>query len=221
MADKIFNSYMFAVENGFRNIFIAPDIRHEWTEEQITTMLQELDKIYMFMSYCYKNNIEPLGFSTIDKMFKSLVIHSKGPIETEIKRSFNRCGLGTTSGSIGYDGSIYGCQEQVSKDINNIFYIGNIESGINSQLHEKLIKEYIHKQKAFSSDTTYCNTCLLRNNCVGWTCPSTSWDLYQDFHKDSIVACRWREKIFANNFILYSHFNDNKIFNNYFERVNK
>ena len=212
---------MFAVEQGFKNIFIMPDVRHPWSEEQIEIMMQELDKIYMFMSYCYKNNIMPLNFSTIDRMFKTLYLYAIGPAETNISRTPNRCGLGTTSGSVGYDGSIYGCQEQVSKDVADIFYIGDLKTGINKNLHTNLLQKYTYKQKAYCKDKEYCNTCLLKENCTGWTCPSTSWDLYKDFHADSIVACRWREKIFANNFILYSQFKNNDIFNKYLEGVNK
>jgi hypothetical protein len=43
--------------------------------------------------------------------------------------------------------------------------------------------------------------------------------LYQDFHADNVVACRWREKIYANNFILYSQFENNKLFQQYLKGV--
>jgi len=67
-------------------------------------------------------------------------------IDREICRSVNRCGLGTSLGSIGYDGSIFGCQEQTSKKENNIFYIGNIyENGIDQEKHKKLLTLYNKK----------------------------------------------------------------------------
>jgi hypothetical protein len=49
-----------------------------------------------------------------------------------------RCGLGTGSGSIGFNGNIYGCQEQDSyAGEDSIFYLGNIyKDGIERELHD-------------------------------------------------------------------------------------
>lgn len=215
---ETFNNYIFAVEQGFNNIFLAPDIRHKWTKKQIKIMEQELDKIFMFMIKCYENNIEPIGFSTIDRMFKALIQLTQGEKELNISRSCQRCGLGITSGSIGYDGSIYGCQEQVSKK-NNIFYIGNLSQNIDPYLHSILLSEYTQREKTISNNLEKCNKCSLRKICLGWTCPSTSWDLFQNFHIDDEVACAWREKILANCFMLFSILKDNKTFQCYLKRV--
>lgn len=214
---ETFNNYMYAIEKGFNNVFIAPDIRHEWTEEQITIMQQELDKIFMFITQCYLNEVNPIGFTTIDRMFKALIILSQGEKEIDISRSCHRCGLGTTFGSIGYDGSIYGCQEQASQE-KNIFYIGNLSNGIDKNLHSRLLSTYSQKQRTVSNNINKCNKCSLRKICVGWTCPSTSWDLFHNFHVDSEIACLWREKICANCLVLSTILQDNQLFKDYFER---
>ena len=218
---ETFNNYMFAVEQGFKNIFLMPDARHPWTNDEIALLNQELDKIFIYMNMCFDNEIEPIHFSTIHKMFNSLIDFSYDEKNINISRGIFRCGLGTSSGSIGYDGSIYGCQEQPSKDINNIFYIGHISNGITSDLHQNLIKEYNKKAIAKCVNKEQCDSCSLRKICLGWSCPSTSWDLYQNFHIDSDIACKWREKIFANSMILFTNLKDNKYFKQYFERVIK
>ena len=208
--EETFNNYMYAIGQGFKNIFLMPDGRHNnWTENKIESLKQELDKIYIFMNKCFDNNIEPINFSTINKSFQNLIDFANGEKKLEISRSFFRCGLGITSGAIGYDGSIYGCQEQPSKDLSNIFYIGNLKKGIDVSLHSKLLLEYNKKNVATCYDLSLCKKCSLRQICLGWTCPSTSWDLYNDFHVDNPIACIWREKIFANSMVLFSNLQNN------------
>ena len=203
---------MFAVEQGFKNIFLMPDSRHPWSEQEIQILEEELDKIFLYINLNFKNNVEPIKFSPMERMLKDLISFAKENKEINISRNCMRCGLGTLSGSIGYDGSIYGCQEQPSKDITNIFYIGHLENGINKELHINLLKEYNKKEIAVCVDETMCKKCSLRTICFGWSCPSSSWDLYNNFRIDSVVNCRWREKLMANSMILFTNLKDNLIF---------
>ena len=76
-------------------------------------------------------------------------------INKNFQRDVKRCGLGANGyGSIGFDGSILGCQEQTSKfDDNNIFYLGNIyNQGIEKIRHEKLLKLYSKTIQSKSSN---------------------------------------------------------------------
>jgi len=55
--------------------------------------------------------------SHIEEWFGAIINLYKDKNSYNIKNhsSIWRCGLGTNIGSIGWDGSIYGCQEQTSK----------------------------------------------------------------------------------------------------------
>ena len=110
--ENTFKNYLFAIEKGFKNIFLMPDARHFWSEEEKEKLLQEIDKIFIYNEICFSKNILPINFSTINNMMKELILFfSDKKIELEISRNIYRCGLGTINGSIGFDGSIYGCQE--------------------------------------------------------------------------------------------------------------
>ena len=70
-------------------------------------------------------------------------------------REIFRCGLGTTSVGISANGNLYSCQEQVTND-ENIFYIGNIYNGIDSDLHIKLLNNYRQISQTISEKENFC-----------------------------------------------------------------
>ena len=226
-AHHTFQNYVFALEQGFQNIFMMPDARNEWTEEQKYILKNELGKIFSLIDWFYSNSIEPIGFSTIDDAYKNMLKHDLQVYynyipELNIQRSFVRCGMGTTFGSIGYDGSIFGCQEQTSKTKNNIFYLGNIfNNGIEQTRHIKLLKAY---NKTFISEcenNDYCNQCSLRQVCYGFNCPSSSYDLSNNFAISKEITCLWHQWIFNNAILLNNKMvqENNQLFKYYLENT--
>jgi radical SAM protein with 4Fe4S-binding SPASM domain len=140
----------------------------------------------------------------------------------EINRNCQRCGLGTSFGSIGYDGNIYGCQEQDSKGTDNIFYIGNIfNGGINKKLHIKLLSEYHQKNKRICSKADRCKNCLLRNICIEFNCPSTSYDLYSKFEVVNEIECLWFEQMLISAIKINNKLvkQNNLLFKNYLDKT--
>jgi hypothetical protein len=69
-AHKTFENYIFANFCGFKNIFLIPDARHPWTQEQKNALKDELDKIYSYISWCFNNNILPMNFRPINESFE-------------------------------------------------------------------------------------------------------------------------------------------------------
>lgn len=223
-AHKTFENYMYAIEKGFKNIYMTPNDREEWTEEEKEILCQEVDKIFMYNEMCYSKNISVPTFSTIDQIQKLLPKFVKSnTIEDNlsIQRNYKRCGLGITLGSIGWDGNIYGCQEQTSKDDKNIFYIGNIKTGIDIEKHKILLEEFNKKGISSCSKSERCKDCSLRKICYGFNCPSVSYDLFNNFLLSSEMTCLWYEKLFANSMILYSRLLNNENYIKYFESVVK
>lgn len=212
--EHTFENYLFAVKSGFRNIFFAPNERREWPQEKLEILKQELAKIYSYMSFCFNNGIIPIRWSTIDNSFKNIIKNKEKNII--IQRNIERCGLGTAFGSIGYDGNIYGCQEQDSKN-SSIFYIGDIYNGINKQLHIKLINTYQNSSDCVCEKKEFCNYCLIKQNCINNNCPSTIFDLFQNFNKKTLLYCLWHNWIYLNSKLLIQDLvqKENSFFLNY------
>ena len=214
--EHTFENYLFAVKSGFRNIFFAPNERREWPQEKLEILKQELAKIYSYMSFCFNNDMFPLRWSTIDKSIKDIIFQKQKP------KTILRCGLGTTSGSIGYDGSIYGCQEQDSKN-NSIFYIGDIYNGINKQLHSNLLNNYQNAINPICENKDICNYCLIQNKCENASCPSSNYDLFKQFNKKTELYCLWHNWIFINSKFLLNDLikKQNKTFKQYWRDFNE
>lgn len=220
-----FENYIFASYLGFQNIFMIPNSREEWTEENINILKEQLEKIYIYIGQSFDEGFVPISMQNINESFEWVLQHDINTIQQKDDsvncRTCLRCGLGTTSGSIGYDGSIYGCQEQDSKDKKNIFYIGNIfKNGIEEDKHTELLKKYATNELLISSNKELCNNCSLRNICSIFACPSTCWDMYNTFFMSSEIMCKWRQFLFFNAKVLMHYLveKDNKLFKMYLDK---
>jgi uncharacterized protein len=224
-AHHTFDNYIYALNQGFKNIYLLPDSRNFWTEEQKNFLYEELNKIYAFMDFCFsKNLMPPIRFKLIERSFERILRHDIRVInnsidpEAEKSHSIIRCGLGTTLGSIGYDGKIYGCQEQTSKGVNSKFYIGDIyQGGIDKNKHYKLLDHYFEKKENTCENIKLCSDCLLKYECGDLACPSSGYDLFNEFHKDSEIHCLWSRWMVQNSIIMMNKYvkEDNKIFKQY------
>lgn len=224
-AHLTFKNFVHACELGFKNIYLMPDCRHSWTEEQICSLRQEIGKIYELMRSCFERGVELINFSPMNDIFKLMLKRDaatlKGKIEhREVKRNCYRCGMGTSTASIGYDGSIFGCQEQTSLTEDSIFYLGNIyKEGIEEKRHINLLSTFGKLAYTKCEKEEMCESCILKNICVGFNCPSSAYDLYEDFHISPEITCLWRqwlleEAIFMNNKLVEQ---DNQVFKRYLE----
>lgn len=196
-----FENYIFAQYLGFKNIFMMPNCRSQWTEDQVITLQQEYRKIYDYIIENFRAGTQTLNCSLIDTSFEQVLKHDLDILndkmyKKEVSKPIYRCGMGTSMGSIGYDGSIYGCQEQDSKDKKNIFYIGNIFEGINIEKHIDLLNTYGQKAIPICEDPNYCENCPLCSQCATFGCPSTVWDLYTNFYTDAKIHCQWLRIMF-------------------------
>ncbi len=218
-----FENYLFAISQGFRNIFMTPNAREEWSLENKNILKREVEKIYWFIANSFCNGEMPINFSMVNDSFIQVLQHDLKVLnepqgkEIHTTRSPIRCGMGTGFGSIGYDGKIYGCQEQDSKTDKNIFYIGDIFSGIDIDKHISLLDTYSTIATMECNNQEICKQCKLRNICSEWACPSASWDLYKSFFIDSEMNCLWRQYGFDCATVLMKYFveNQNDLFKEY------
>lgn len=224
--EHTFENYIFASSLGFKNIYFLPDSRHPWTEEQKQELKRQIDKIYNFIYICFQNGQKPINFRLINRAFEHILKHDVAvyrnkPVNLEFSRDVRRCGLGTAMGSIGYDGNIYGCQEQDSKNINSFFHIGNIyNGGINRDKHELLLRTYAEPKKQMCINENLCENCRLRNICYDFCCPSTSYDMFEDFFIDSEIHCLWSRWLFDDAIVIMKKLveENNLTFKEYLEK---
>lgn len=201
--DEIFNNYLFVAQQGFKSYFIMPNVRSIWTKEEIKRLNHQIQLIYSHIFSQFSIGKKPiLNCDWIDKIFTNIIendiqILTNNYSPTCINRNPYRCGLGTTSASFGYDGNIYGCQEQTSYS-DGYFYIGNIFDGVNEEKHAKLLSDYNKKFTHTCETPEKCINCELQHVCQQYGCPSTNYDITGDMLISPDVECEWKKILFTN-----------------------
>ena len=202
-AKYLYQNYQYAQKMGFKRIFFCPNAREKWTQEHILEFENEINKIFTDRTLQFLSGYMPIKFSMIDDIYRNILSHdlqiyNKEYEELDLKRRIFRCGLGTTSASIAYDGSIFACQEQDSRDTGDYFCIGNIFTGIDVQKHKQILQDYNMKTKLICEDASYCDTCPLRLTCISNICPSTSYDMFHAFFIKPKIDCIFYRALFEN-----------------------
>lgn len=210
--NETFKNYLFAEKIGFKNYYTMPNCREKWTEENKEILKKEIKKIFLYQIDKFLNNELPMNFSRINDTFNNILKQDIGIVSNNYYnfapnvREVARCGLGTVGGSIAYDGTIYGCQEQDSHGKDKIFMIGNIyNGGINKELHEKLLKTISISTSPICDNEQLCNNCSLYKIChfyCGLNCPSESYDLFNNFNTQPEMGCFWHQLLAENCLIM-------------------
>ena len=197
----LFENYKYAESQGFKQYAMIPNERDNWTEEQKQILYDEIKKICFYRLQQRINGTQIMRCNMLeysDENFPNLL----GITNPQRKDSIFRCGLGTVSCAIGWDGKIYGCQQDVSPNDKNIFYIGDLQNGINPERHSKLLKKYI--EEINTEQPNKCLNCLLNNTCYstssGW-CPSTNISLFNTTHQISDIRCFFHEITFKTSLL--------------------
>lgn len=205
--EHLFENYLYAEKLGFKNWEAIEDSRHEWTDDQIEILKNEIMKIYFYRLQQVAKGILPMECSRIEQWQSRLYDFLQDPTSFTIEESqdVHRCGLGTNIGSIGWDGSIYGCQEQVSKKDKNLFYIGNIfKGGIDVEKHKQLLQFYYENQTIVIQKEE-CQQCPIQKMCELnlFLCPSSTYDILQDMTSMTKVSCELQKAYYYNTYLLF------------------
>ena len=223
----LYENYLFAIKQGFRNIFLCPNARDSWTEEGLNTLHSELNKIFTYNILSFMEGFEPISCSNINKAFINILNHDK---QVYFKNKWNlaparsvvRCGLGTGSISVAYNGKLFGCQEQDSRDTGDYFYIGDIYNGIDTEKHKILLNDYNKEVSITCEDSKLCENCIGRMSCIHDICPSVSHDLFNNFFIKPKVDCLYNIWLEENAIIMMDFLvnqEKNETFKNYLERI--
>lgn len=226
-AQYLFENYKFAESLGFKNWAYLADQRHNWSKEQINILEEQLNKICEYRLEQVLSGIVPMyswRHSFWMRNTAALIDQSSNIYDIENNNSVIRCGLATGLGAIGYDGAIYGCQEQCSRDDKNIFYIGNIYTGgINPEQHKKLLQFYYNTQNNPKDKKEECKNCALRRACRVNTliCPSSSIDTFNNMEDITEINCKLRQIYYKNcllNLIILTQIEHNEFIEQFLKR---
>lgn len=212
-----FENYIFAQYMGFKNIFMMPNCRSIWKQENLEILNQQFGDIYAYLIWYFEHEqMPPMIFEPINNSFKHLkkyninILNKKDEIP-----DIMRCGLGTSGCAIGYNGEIYACQEQNSKEQNSYFLIGDLNNGINFNKHNIFLNQYYNSSIGCGDKIEYCNNCLLKNICRELHCPSSCHDMFNDFGKDTYVHCYWLRLMCEYAINTLNYLQDNTTFKRY------
>lgn len=192
-ADKIFENYLFARKNNFMNYFITPNVSAQWELQDIKIAMEQLALIAQVFYQDISNNTIPL-------MWNELVVNMKEQFYNNHTSniSFNHCGIGTNSVGVAANGDLYGCQEHNTYLEHDIFYIGDVFTGIDKTRHKRLLEEYKkEKHPICKDDPERCNSCQFYNFCASHYCPSHNFNNGNAAIENKLITCIWKE--FVNN----------------------
>lgn len=200
-ANQLFNNIMFAGTQGFINVFAIINEFEEWSEETRLIVEREINKYALYVIDACRRGVNFVKLRPFEQAINKIVAINNivalnptvdfqhiGPAECD------RCGLGNGYGSVNYKGDVFACQEVASRQgEKDIFYIGNIYSGIEEERLISLQNAFINRKK-----TNYnyehpdkCINCPSKLVCKANYCHVNSYILYQDFGGIPDCWCWW------------------------------
>lgn len=196
----LFSSYLFLEACGFKKVFFAPNVREEWSEENINTLKEQIRKIFMYRTNQYLLNENIVEYGKIDFTYEQILYHDLKFLNLDFYSKIlkeNECnpvrcgtGLGDNGISIGYDGKIYGCQEQPSIDKKNLFLIGDLyNNNIDKERHLQLIQ--LANTAVFKTEE--CNNCVYELHCKNTNCLSAKYQIHNNFNNKTYFECLWNQ----------------------------
>lgn len=189
--DKMFENYLFARKNNFLNYFITPNVDTDWSLEDTRIAMEQLSLIAQVFYQDITNNVIPLAWN---ELITNIREHFYKDFKHNNTISFNHCGIGTNSIGIAVDGSLIGCQEHNTYQEHDIFYIGNIFTGIDKTRHKRLLEEYSKKDHPVcKEEPDRCNTCDFYDYCSSHYCPSHNFNNNSSAIENKRISCIWKE----------------------------
>ena len=204
----LFKNFLYAERMGFKSYIAIPDERtQKWTKKQKKILEEQVTKIFTYNLQKRLRNepttdISPMIRDTTDMIY--YLQNNKYPLDSVLT-----CGLGIKCCAIGWDGKIYGCQQEVSLKKKNLFYIGDLNNGINIKQHKRLLNKYT-KEMWTQPRGKKCNKCVLQKMCStisGTHCAATDNLLNHNTHKFTDIRCYFRQIMFKQTLAYYSFLN--------------
>ena len=192
---------------------------NNWKEKELKLYKEELNKIGYHIYTQYLNNENPkMTCNNLNDALNQIFEHDINIIKNTKTNQLHqsRCGLGTGYCSINYQGDIFSCQEQDSREHGGYFYLGNIYNGIDKNKQIKLIKDYINS-KGVCEKEEECLSCPIVNECKHG-CISVQKDIFNNLSTKSYVNCKIEQHTLDICCLILQLLEDNELFQ---ENLNK
>lgn len=191
-AGYLYENYLFARRNGFRNYYVTPNTFAHWSIEQTQIMIKQLSLITDTIYQDISAGKAPTLFDDFITALKTCFQQKKSVPASP----FHRCGLGITSVGVAVNGDLNGCQEHNTYLDHDIFYIGNISDGIDPSRHKALLEAYRSLPHPVCKDNpALCNTCIFYEECSQHFCPSHNFWNQHNLCENNLVICLWKRAI--------------------------
>lgn len=174
-------SIEFLFKTGFREIISIPDFNGDWTPD----LLEELETIYLDLAVRYlewKKQSPDFTYSLFDD---KITLYSQGGAYRDAS-----CGLGTKHFVIATDGSIYPCTRFAIDRPDNAYRIGHYQSGFDTSRQKQL-------QKFSRKDKASCQSCEIKNLCLGNQCSCIAYSLSGRIDYVSPLVCEHERMIYG------------------------
>lgn len=197
--EHVFENIQWGESVGYKNFFVIPNVFEEWDEEARAALAGEVRKYGDYYIDCCREGKRPMRFETFENCWKDIrainLAEEKGEYRAMAScKACGKCGLGASRfASIHPNGNIYGCQEMTSNEgEESIFYIGNLDTGVDDARRKALMLEYDRKGVAGEN----CAECLYDRICDGG-CVANNYLATGSLNEMPSMYCQWRQIILA------------------------
>lgn len=195
---NLYKNYRFAVGKGYTNCFFIPNVFHDWSEQELSELDAELDKVCDYYIEELKAGRKPCTFNHFEEAIgdiRKIIDLKDGEFREPARNTLGggRCGIGVgSSGGIGVKGDIYTCQEMVENpDVGEKFKIGNIYEGVDDS-KRRAVAEMYDAEEIKCSDESFCEDCPKKRICDGGCCINNFFK-YDSLNVIDYVMC-WYER---------------------------
>ena len=161
----IYETMVFWEKLGVKKCAFCINEKEVYEETDFEILRKEFEKCGF---HIYKKLLKgdfPIQFTPLIQMFQTI---SEGDMSPVFHNELTRCGMGTTSIGVSFDGTLNPCQEE---NTSKKYSIGDIFSGIDMLKRDKYMQEYFNYMK----DLTCSKFCLpsMRYTCFNSLCPNS------------------------------------------------
>ncbi len=174
------NIKVMAEEHGLTNLAVDFAYEVQWTQQDLTILKKELET---FGEYYKKWMTEG------KPVFSMFVRDSNTAITQTVRPWCARCGLGTGSLGVDYDGTLYPCHRFIDS---HQVRIGDIYNGFNP-LYKKWADDW-KKITPYCEDPKKCLACNYKKACSGG-CIAMNFDLFANPHISAATVCTIKQLI--------------------------
>lgn len=188
-ASHIYENYLYARKMGFLNYFLTPNVSAKWNYQDIQIACEQLSLISTTIYRDIATKHTPLIWGNLMTNIRHVFENRTDPIPI----SYMHCGIGTASVGIATNGDLNGCQEHNTYLKHDIFYIGNIFTGIDPVRHKRLLSEYAKEGHPICREQPdLCESCSFYTDCASNYCPSHNLSKGYSAIENSLVSCVWK-----------------------------